>query len=148
MDSPAVISWHATDSFCVLGTNDVWHKFSESGDNGVGIERWERIYKMLIEDTQKRLPNAKIMICEPFLLHGTATDENYKNLSEIKEYAKVAKRIAKEYRLVFVKIQEKLDEFSKRCESGDCLYDGIHPNVAGARIIANAWLEAFKNNFE
>ena len=39
----------------LIGINDIWHEIARK--NGVDIERFERMYRMLIEDTKKRLPN-------------------------------------------------------------------------------------------
>ncbi|MBQ2701526.1 MAG: hypothetical protein IJF64_00915, partial [Clostridia bacterium] len=50
----------------LVGVNDVWHEIQE--ENGVDLERFERMYRMLIGDTKKRLPNVKIMLMEPFVL--------------------------------------------------------------------------------
>ena len=47
-----------------IGVNDVWHDLYEN-KNGVEIDRYEKIYRILIEDTLKRLPNVKIMLVEP-----------------------------------------------------------------------------------
>ena len=35
----------------LIGVNDIWHEIMSS--NGVEIERWDKIYRMLIEDTLK-----------------------------------------------------------------------------------------------
>ena len=54
----------------LIGVNDVWHEIGSK--NGVELDRFERVYRMLIEDTKKVLPNAKIVILEPFVLKGIA----------------------------------------------------------------------------
>ena len=55
----------------LVGVNDIWHEFD--WQNGVEQDRFERIYDMLIEDTLQRLPNIKIVLCEPFILKASAT---------------------------------------------------------------------------
>ena len=52
----------------LIGVNDVWHEIAHK--NGVELDRFEKVYRMLIEDTLKVLPNVKIMILEPFILKG------------------------------------------------------------------------------
>ncbi|MBR4942505.1 MAG: hypothetical protein IKZ28_00600, partial [Clostridia bacterium] len=37
----------------LIGVNDVWHELY--GENGVEIDRFEKVYRMLIEDTLKKL---------------------------------------------------------------------------------------------
>lgn len=57
----------------LIGINDVWHEFDFQ--NGVDTETYEIYYNMIIEQTKKTLPDIKIMILEPFVLKGTATEE-------------------------------------------------------------------------
>ena len=129
----------------LIGVNDVWHELSEN-PNGVDLTRWEKMYRMLIEDTKERLPNTKIMILEPFVLHGRATDFNdkYEDFQQVKEYAKKAKEIVKDYGLTFVPLQEKFDKAAEKYGEQYYLYDGVHPDVAGAALIAGEWLKAFE----
>lgn len=56
----------------LIGVNDVWQEIK---NNGVEINRYENIYRMLINETLERLPNLKIILIEPFFLKGTAADE-------------------------------------------------------------------------
>ncbi len=127
----------------LIGVNDVWHEINYQ--NGVDVERFERVYDMLIEDTQKRLPNTKIVLCEPFILLGSATAERYEEFLAVKEYAKVVKRLAEKYGLAFLPLQEKFDEVAKTHDAKYYLSDGVHPSIAGATLIANEWLKLFRN---
>ena len=131
----------------LIGVNDIWHSLGEN-PNGVGIERWEKIYRMLIEDTKKHLPDTRIIICEPFILHGTATDfeDRYEKFEQIYEYAKVAKQLAKDYDLDFVPLQEEFNKKAEQYGAEIYLYDGVHPHIAGAKLIADEWLKVFKKN--
>ncbi len=129
----------------LIGVNDVWHELSEN-PNGVDLTRWEKVYRMLIEETHERLPNTKIMILEPFVLRGTKTDydNRYETFVKVKDYAAKAKELAEEYGLTFVPLQEKFDEAAEKYGEKYYLYDGVHPDVAGAALIAGEWLKAFK----
>lgn len=134
-DEPDVLS-------ILIGVNDVWHEVAFQ--NGVELSRWERIYRMLIEDTLTRLPNVKLMICEPFVLEGSATSgENYQRFLEVREYAKVAKKLAEEYHARFVPLQEKFDEAAAKYGGERYLFDGVHPTAAGAKLIATEWIKVF-----
>ena len=131
----------------LIGINDVWHEI-DGQKNGVDIERWEKIYRMMIDDTLICLPNVKIIICEPFVLRGAFTDGCYDSLIAVKEYAKVAKRIADDYHLPFVFLQDKLEEKADMYGADYYLVDGAHPAVAGARLITDEWLKVFKEKIE
>lgn len=130
----------------LIGINDIWH---EIGDfNGVDIERFEKMYRILLEDTKKCLPNVKIMLLEPFFLVGSATKEHIEEFSKAKEYAKVVKKLANEFDCAFVPLQDKFDEAAKKFGAEYYLYDGVHPDSAGAKLIANEWLKSFNKDIK
>ena len=138
---------HTPDVMSILvGVNDVWHEVSRR--DGVELERWIRVYKMLIEDTKKHLPNVKLLICEPFILDGVGTTQHMDHLIEVKKYAAAAKQIAEEYGAYFLPLQELLTNATAAAKPDTYLYDGIHPTAAGAKLIADAWLKLFRENIE
>lgn len=126
----------------LVGVNDVWHEVNNN--NGVDIERFEKLYDMLLEDTMKRLPNTKIILMEPFVLKGSATEEKYDKFLDVLNYAKIVKKLAKKYNLPIVLLQDKFNEATKTVDAKYYLHDGVHPNVAGAVLIANEWVEIAK----
>jgi len=130
----------------LIGVNDVWHEINYQ--TGVEIDRFEAMYRMLIEDTKKVLPDLKIILCEPFVLKGRATEEKYEEFLYTKEYAKVVKKLAEEYGLYFLPLQEKLDEKAKLYGDTAYLADGVHPDVAGAKLIADEWVALFKKEID
>jgi lysophospholipase L1-like esterase len=136
---------HKPDVLSILiGVNDVWHEISR--ENGVELNRWERVYRTMLQETKERLPNIKLIILEPFILEGSATDgeERWQKFLAVKEYAKVAKKIAEDYRLTFIPLQEKFDEAKEKFGGDYYTFDGVHPLAAGARMIATEWLKAFE----
>jgi lysophospholipase L1-like esterase len=136
---------HNPDVVSVLiGINDIWHEINNK--NGVDLKRFETVYRMLIEDTKERLPNVKFILCEPFVLKGTATEEKYEEFCEVKKYAAVVKKLAEEYGIPFVALQEKFDEAAAKHGAVHYLYDGVHPDVAGGKLIAEEWLKVFREN--
>ena len=91
----------------LIGVNDVWHEFGNK--NGVEPERFEKVYRMLIEDTKAKLPNIKFMLMEPFVLPGRATEAAWEDFSgTVYQLAEIVQKLAKEYNLSFVPLQEKL----------------------------------------
>jgi len=139
---------HQPDVLSILiGINDIWHEVVYK--NGVDVERFERVYRIMLEDTIKRLPNIKIMLCEPFVLEGTATaGEKYPEFLRIREYAAVVKKLAEELNLSFVALQDKFNESARKYDAKYYLYDGVHPDAAGAKLIANEWLNVFHSEID
>ena len=125
----------------LIGVNDVWHEVSRQ--NGVELDRFERIYRMLIEETLERLPKTKIIISEPFVLKGEATALKYDEFLKVKDYAKVCKKIAEDYGLYFLPLQDAIDKASEKAGADRILSDGVHPSVKGAVVIANEWIKLF-----
>lgn len=130
----------------LIGINDVGHEISR-GD-GVDILRFEKVYRMLLEDTLARLPDVKLILCEPFVLEGSATAENLNAFLEVKQYAKVVEKLAKELGAYFLPLQEKLEQAALKYSPELYLADGVHPAVAGAKLIANEWLALYKKEIE
>ena len=126
----------------LIGINDIWHELAVK--NGVDIDRFERIYSMLIEETLEKLKDVKIVLFEPFVLKGFATEENFNTFSEIRKYAKVVKKLSEKFRTYFLPLQDKFDKCAAKYGAETYLYDGIHPSVAGATLIADSFIELFQ----
>ncbi len=109
---------------------------------------------MLLQDTIKQLPNVRIILCEPFVLEGTAncnteeTPYRFEIFSQIYDYAKVVKKLAEEYNLYFLPLQELFTAKAKEVGASALLNDGVHPTVAGTTLIANEWLKLFKEKID
>ncbi len=132
---------HKPDFISVLiGVNDVWHEVEHQ--NGVELDRFEKMYRFLIEDTKKALPGVTMMLCEPFVLKGVATTAKFDRFMEVYKYAEVVKKLAEEYGLYYLPLQETLTKTAGNNEA-EYLSDGVHPAAAGAKLIANEWLNAF-----
>ena len=140
--SPDIIS-------ILIGTNDVWARFN---NNGTTDDRFEKIYRLLIEDTTREVPNAKIVLFEPFALPGFVTTNPtdptiWERFSKITDLAKIVKKLANEYDLDFIPLQDTFNQLSKKHGVENYLYDGVHPAPAGAKVIADKFLDYFYKNF-
>ncbi len=131
----------------LIGVNDVWHEYP--GKNGVDEKRYELYYNMLIEQVKEALPDIKIMILEPFVLKGTATEALWDDFrSEVEKRAAAAKRVAEKNQLVFVPLMKKFDEATQIVPAVDLLVDGVHPTPMGHELIKREWLKAFEENVQ
>lgn len=140
---PDIIALKPDYMSILVGVNDVWH--GVTNDNGITPERYERYYNMLIEEVRESLPDLKLMILEPFVLEGPATDVNPEMfLGGVKRIAEKARAVAEANDAVFVPLQEKFDEALKIAPYDYWTLEGVHPTAMGHNIIKNAWLEAFE----
>jgi lysophospholipase L1-like esterase len=62
----------------------------------------------------------------------------------MKEYQSVAKRLADEFNAVWVPFQEVFDEAVKYAPGTYWTHDGVHPSMAGAQLMAEAWLRSIE----
>ena len=127
----------------LIGVNDVWHELGNG--NGVPPKRFEKVLRMLIEETREELPGVKFMLMEPFLLHGSATNEHYDAFfPEVRARAEIVERLAKEYDIPFIPLQSVFDEALKVADDNHWAIDGVHPSHAGHALIAKQWIAAYK----
>ena len=128
----------------LVGVNDVWHEFSYG--TGTDNEKYFMIYDMLISEIKESLPNIKIMIMEPFILKGSATEENWLQFrQEVEKRAAMAKKISEKYELPFLELQKGFDELSENIGSNYWLVDGVHPTPMGHEYIKQEWLKIFNS---
>ncbi len=128
----------------LIGVNDVSHELTMNC--GVTPKKFRMIYELLIEEIKDSLPEINIIILEPFVLKGSATEKLWDEFNcEVRKLADVAKQVSQKYALKFVLLQDKFDELS--CD-GDTRYwsvDGIHPTSAGHQVIKEELQKAIED---
>ncbi|MBI5914137.1 MAG: SGNH/GDSL hydrolase family protein [Bacteroidetes bacterium] len=123
----------------LIGVNDYWHSLG-GGYKGT-VETYETDFRKLMERTKKALPETKLIVCEPFAVAGgTAIDDRWKDFTA---YRMAAKSIAKDFGAVFVPFQSMFEEALKVAPAAYWCPDGVHPSLAGAYLMKEAWLRAF-----
>jgi len=127
----------------LIGVNDVWHEIGAK--NGVSAEKFEKIYDMLLTEVIEALPNTKIMIIEPYVTKGSATEAVWDCFSsEVAKRAAVAKKLAEKYNLVFVPLQSKFDEMITKHPEPYWTAEGVHPTECGHELIKREWMKGFE----
>lgn len=121
----------------LIGVNDTWHG-QRNPELRVPLDRYERIYRKLLDEVKRVNQNVRLVLCEPFTLRtGVVTDSWF---PEIDQRRAIVKRIAGEYRAVFVDFQSMFDEAATRAPEEYWLGDGVHPTLAGHQQMARKWL--------
>lgn len=122
----------------LIGVNDYWHKHNGNYDGTVEI--YERDFRALLKNTKEALPNVRLVIGEPFAVLGCkAVDKTW--FPEFDRYREVAKKMAEEFNAVFIPYHSI---FEKACKVAPPTYwtaDGVHPSIAGAKLMAEAWMQ-------
>jgi len=125
----------------LVGVNDFWHTLV-NGYKGT-IKTYKDDYRTLLDRTKQALPDVKLIIGEPYAVIGVkAVDEKW--YPAFDEYRKAAREIAASYDAVFIPYQSIYDKAQKLAPGAYWTVDGVHPTLAGARLMAHAWLETVK----
>jgi len=125
----------------LIGVNDFWH--TKTGNYKSTVKTYENDYRALLRRTFTALPSVKLIIGEPFAVSGIkAVDDSW--YPEFNRFREAAKKLADEFNAVFIPYQKLFDEAQKHAPGVYWTHDGIHASLAGAYLMANAWLEAVK----
>ena len=120
----------------LVGVNDTWHEFTSG--NGVEVPRYEAIYRMLLAWTVENLPGVRLVLCEPFVLPVDDTRRQWR--AEIDERRKVVADLSREFAATLVPFQTEFDAALLREDAGHWAEDGVHPTMAGHRLLADCWM--------
>jgi len=128
---PAVLS-------ILIGVNDYWHKHNGNYDGTAEI--YERDLRTLLKRTNEALPDTKIVICEPFAVLGCkAVDGTW--FPEFDLYRVAARKLAGEFNTIFIPYHDIFVKASKVAPPTYWTADGVHPTVAGAKLMSEAWMK-------
>jgi lysophospholipase L1-like esterase len=124
----------------LVGVNDYWHTLSFGYK--ATVETYRKDYRALLQRTKEELPDVKLIIGEPFAILGSAVNETW--FPAFNEYQLVAKELAKEFNAAFVPYQKVFDKALQHAPGEYWSPDGVHPSIAGAKLMAEAWLQTVK----
>ena len=126
----------------LIGVNDFWHTLTQNYEGTA--KTYGSDLRALLDRTIKAYPDIKLILGEPFAVKGgTAINENW--VKDFPDYQIAARKIAKDYKAILVPYQKVFDEALKVAPVSYWCWDGVHPSMAGAYLMKNAWLEAFLN---
>ena len=129
----------------LIGINDLWHHVM--GNEGLSLPLFKQEYGIILEQTRARLPNAKTILCEPFLLNADAIKDEYPILEpELNLRRQAVKELADMYGCTFIPLQEAFDKACKTAPPEYWAVDGIHPSHAGNMLIAREWIKYAEGN--
>lgn len=125
----------------LIGVNDFWHTLTNKYTGT--IKTYQDDLKALLDRTKKQLPDVQFIIGEPFAVKGVkAVDEKW--YPAFDDYRKSAKEMAESFDAVFIPYQSIFDKAQKTAPGVYWTGDGVHPSLAGAHLMAHAWMEAVK----
>jgi lysophospholipase L1-like esterase len=124
----------------LIGVNDT--NAAVNNREAPGSQEFENVFRKLLEDTKRRLPGCRLVVCEPFILPVGRVKENWTAWnSEIKKRQEIANKLASEFETIFVPLQKIFTEAANKPSAEYWIWDGIHPTVAGHELITKEWLK-------
>ena len=121
----------------LIGVNDFWHTLTHNYKGTAEV--YEKDFRSLLDRTKKALPNLKLIIAEPFVVRGTAIIEE-KWYPAFSAYQKASRQVATDYGAAFIPLQTIFDKALEVAPVSYWCPDGVHPSLAGAYLMAEAWL--------
>ncbi len=133
----------------LIGVNDLFLEYSKK--TTPGRKRFDAQYRMLLDEILEALPDTKIFLMAPFVLLGKETESSEANpgrfeflRGEIPYREEIVRKIAEDYNLPFISLQDKFDAATEGMPNTLWLKDGVHPSNAGHYLIAQEWLRTFR----
>lgn len=125
----------------LIGVNDYWHTLSGNYDGN--LSDYKNGFRKLLEKTKKELPNVKLIIGEPFAVEGgSAIDIKW---TPFEAYRMAAWEIAKDFDAAFIPYHSIFRDALRHADVNYWCPDGVHPSIAGAYLMKEAWLKAFES---
>ena len=122
----------------LIGVNDYWHKHNGNYDGTVEI--YEKDFRALLKKTKEALPEVKLVICEPYAVLGCkAVDGTW--FPEFDRYRASARKLAGEFDAIFIPFHDIFAKASKIAPPTYWTADGVHPSIAGAKLMSEAWMK-------
>lgn len=121
----------------LIGINDCWRRFDRN--DPTTAEEFESDYRYILTQVREKL-NAKIIICEPFVLPYPEDRKTWREDLDPKIH--VARSMAREFGAVYVPFDGLYAENCMKREPAFWAADGVHPTQAGHAFMARTWLKA------
>ncbi|GAA1720137.1 SGNH/GDSL hydrolase family protein [Isoptericola hypogeus] len=120
-----------------VGVNDTWRRFDS--DDETTAASFEATYRRLLA---RVLGGPRLILVEPFLL--PVRDEQRGWLADLDGKRGVVRRLAAEVGAAVVPLHALLSRAAQDVGAAALAPDGVHPLPAASRLIADAWLEAYR----
>jgi len=122
----------------LIGVNDTGHEMNRQ--NGVEVDRYEALYRMLLELTREKLPEVRLVLCDPFVMRCGQVNDDW--VADIDARRDVVQRLAEEFSAAHVPFQSAMDKGLSQAPPEYWTTDGVHPTPAGHCVMAECCLES------
>ena len=131
------------------GINDVYLHMRNHAGEEFDFAGWESRYRALLDRAREANPDLRIMLGTPFIARVERRNESadYDSCeAAVWRLAEIVTRIAADYDAVVLRYDELfagLELVYPSVPVSHWIWDGIHPTMAGHRMMADLWIENF-----
>jgi lysophospholipase L1-like esterase len=122
----------------MIGINNTWRRY-DSANDPTSAEKFETGYRDLLTQIRKKL-DARIILCEPFLLHVQAQQPQWRE--DLNPKIDVVRKLAIEFNALLLPLDGIFAQAATRKTPTFWTDDGVHPTPTGHALIAQNWLKA------
>ncbi len=124
----------------LIGINDCWRRYDSN--DPTSVQQFYDGYKRILDETRAKLPDTKIILMEPFVLH--INEERASWREDLDPKINAVRKLAAEYKTIFIPLDSAFASASIKSRPEIWAADGVHPTQAGSALLANEWLKAVK----
>lgn len=123
-----------------IGVNDSWHYYLRGEHVTPGS--FEEDYRFLLDQLSATRPAVPVLLVIPFVVD--VSDEAAQIHDDLDEKVAIIRDLAREFQHPVVDLEKVLDRaWTVGHTPAGLAHDGVHPTIAGHRLIADEWLRTF-----
>lgn len=119
----------------LIGINDTWRRYDNN--DPTSAEEFENTYRRIILQVKEKT-DAKIMLCEPFVLPFPEDRKHWREDLDPKIHA--VRNLAREFKTLLLPLDGLINSAAAQRSPEFWAADGVHPTMAGHALIAQEWL--------
>ncbi|UQN30189.1 SGNH/GDSL hydrolase family protein [Brachybacterium kimchii] len=123
-----------------VGVNDTWRRYDS--DDPTSVEDFEAGYRYLLDQLSGARPGVPVLLILPFV--ADIDEEKARFHEDLAPKVARIRALAREFGHPVVDSEHLLERaYAAGHTPATIAEDGVHPTIAGHRLLADAWLEAF-----
>jgi lysophospholipase L1-like esterase len=123
-----------------IGVNDTWRAFDQ--DDPTSADAFEKDYRYLLDQLSGSRPSVPVILVIPFVADVDEFKAGFHG--DLDEKVARIRQLAREFGHETVDAERLLrDAYAVGHTPASIAEDGVHPSIAGHRLLADAWLKSF-----
>lgn len=125
----------------LIGINDTWRRYD--ADDPSTVEAFYDHYEYLLKMIKHNMPDAKIMLMEPFVLNSLPDRAAWRE--DLDPKIQAVRELARKYADYYLPLDGMLTSLCAGTYTpAELSEDGVHPSALGHAVIAEAYLKALE----